>query len=372
MMGCYKDTLAFLKLIGAENNFEYQKNLSLKFLNRSKKEYQISADSYFYPINLLLAILNYNVLTKFEKNSLLMFIAKLPLISKRTIKNLSVKVWLEKGNQNSNVIKNFWEILCVGALNTNLEKASAFIFYDILIQIFFKGNFASTIVLPKFGLSESIINPAFSFIEAHGGKIIGSEIVREIIVKNRSVVSVKTADHFYSDFDYVISAIPLYALDKIISLTSLKINLELEYSTILNIHLWINQNSLQEKFYGLLDSPLHWIFVKENHINIVISDADYLAEKSKEELYIFVLNELNQFISISMDEVKNYKIIKEKRATFIPSINILDKRAENETKLKNLFLAGDWVNTGLPSTIESAAKSGRIAAGLVLNQIINQ
>lgn len=372
MMGCYKDTLAFLKLIGAENNFEYQKNLSLKFLNRSKKEYQISADSYFYPINLLLAILNYNVLTKFEKNSLLMFIAKLPLISKRTIKNLSVKVWLEKGNQNSNVIKNFWEILCVGALNTNLEKASAFIFYDILIQIFFKGNFASTIVLPKFGLSESIINPAFSFIEAHGGKIIGSEIVREIIVKNRSVVSVKTADHFYSDFDYVISAIPLYALDKIISLTSLKINLELEYSTILNIHLWMNQNSLQEKFYGLLDSPLHWIFVKENHINIVISDADYLAEKSKEELYIFVLNELNQFISISMDEVKNYKIIKEKRATFIPSINILDKRAENETKLKNLFLAGDWVNTGLPSTIESAAKSGRIAAGLVLNQIINQ
>ena len=372
MMGCYKDTLAFLKLIGAENNFEYQKNLTLKFLDRSKKEFQISADSYFYPINLLWAILNYNVLTKSEKNSLLMFIAKLPLISKRTIKNLSVKVWLEKGNQNSDVIKYFWEILCVGALNTKLEKASAFVFYDLLIQIFFKGNFASTIVLPKYGLSESIINPAISFIEMHGGRIIESETVKEIIVKNSSVVSVKTVYNIYSDFDYVISAMPLSALDKIISLTSLNINLEFEYSTIINTHLWVNQNRLHEKFYGLLDSPLHWIFMKENCINIVISDADYLTEKSKEELYVFVLNELNRFISISKDEVKNYKIIKEKRATFIPSIDILDKRAESETKLKNLFLAGDWVNTGLPSTIESAAKSGRMAARLVLNQISNQ
>ena len=76
-----------------------------------------------------------------------------------------------------------------------------------------------------------------------------------------------------------------------------------------------------------------------------------------------------KFISIEQRDITNYKIIKEKRATFIPSINILDKRPNCETNIKNLFLAGDWTNTGLPSTIESAAKSGRIAAELVLNRI---
>ena len=265
-------------------------------MDRNKKEFEINADSYFYPINLLFAILKYDVLKTNEKNNFLSFVAKLPLLSKRSIKNLTVKEWLEKEDQNPNVIKYFWEMLCVGALNTKLEKASAFIFYEILIQIFFKGNFASTIILPKYGLSESIINPAVSFIEDHGGRIIQSETVKEIMVKNRGIVTVKSENNVYDNFDYVIFAIPQYSLEKIIPLKYLDIRLKLQYSTILNIHLWISNNSLQEKFFGLLDSPLHWIFMKENHINIVISDADYLNEKCKEELYDFIMDELVQFI----------------------------------------------------------------------------
>ena len=55
-MGCYKETLSFLKLIGAENNFDYQKNLYLKFIDRNKNQYQINASTSFYPFNLLIAI----------------------------------------------------------------------------------------------------------------------------------------------------------------------------------------------------------------------------------------------------------------------------------------------------------------------------
>lgn len=372
LMGCYKDTLAFLRLIRAENNFEYQKNLCLKFLDRSKKEFQINADSYFYPLNLLNAILNFNVFSSSEKISFVLFIAKLPIVSRRSIKNLSVKEWLEKENQRSNLIKNFWEVLCIGALNTSLEKASAYIFYETLIQIFFKGNFASTIILPKYGLSESMINPAVTFIEMHGGRVISSETVKEIIVKKQRVVTIKSENNTYNDFDYVISAIPAYSLDKIFSLKNLDIKFGLNYSTILNVHIWIDKNDLKEKFYGLLDSPLHWIFVKEDHVNIVISNAYHLAQLSKEELFNFVMDELTHYTSISKNVVQHYIIIKERRATFIPSIENLNRRAKSSTTIKNLFLAGDWIDTGLPSTIESAAKSGRMAADVVLNEISNK
>ncbi len=375
LMGCYKETLSFLSLIGAENNFEYQKNLYIKFISKDKKQFKIDASKLFYPFNLLFAIINYNAFSAKDKLSFISFLIKLPFISKKSLSRSNVKEWLERENQNQTLIENFWKILCVGALNTNLEKASAYIFYEVLIEIFFNGNFASTIILPKFGLSESIINPAQEFIQKNNGQIILSETAKEILVENQKVVEVKTDKNVFTEFDYVISAIPLYAFNKIVKNenpcfepASLSGRLELSHSTILNIHIWLKENKLQEKFYGLLDSPLHWIFAKENHINIVISDADYLAEKSKEEIFDFATDELFQFTSIAKTDILNYKIIKEKRATFVPAIDILDKRPNSKTEIKNLFLAGDWINTGLPSTIESAVKSGRMAAELILNE----
>jgi squalene-associated FAD-dependent desaturase len=368
MMGCYTETLSFLKLIGVENNFEYQQNLFLKFIDRNKNQFQLNAAKTFYPFNLLMAILNYNVLNFSDKISFIRFLIKLPLLNKNSLRKITVIEWLENENQNPKIIKSFWEILCVGALNTNSEKASALVFYDVLMQIFFKGNFASTIILPKYGLSESIINPASSFLKKNGGTIILSESVKEIVVKDLKVVSIKSDKNISNNFDYVISAVPFYALDKIISIKKLNIVLELEYSTILNIHIWLQENKLQEKFYGLFDSPLHWIFVKGNHINIVISDANYLVDKSKEEIVKLVIDELVQYTTIKMEDVQQYKIIKEKRATFVPNVSTLEKRPNSKTPIKNLFLAGDWTNTGLPSTIESAIKSGRIAAELILQE----
>jgi len=81
-----------------------------------------------------------------------------------------------------------------------------------------------------------------------------------------------------------------------------------------------------------------------------------------------VKGEMKKFFLLNPDLISNYTIIKEKRATFIPSNDMMDKRLTQKTNFKNLILAGDWVNTGLPSTIESAVKSGRVAADIVLNQ----
>ncbi len=366
LMGCYRETLSFLKLISAENNFEYQKDLHLKFINRDKKEFVLDGSKLFYPINLLFAILNYNVLSFSDKISFISFLIKLPFLSRKALYSLTVKDWLTNGNQNKNIITSFWEILCVGALNTNLEKASALVFYEVLMQIFFKGNFASTIILPMFGLSKSFILPAEEFIRNNHGQIILSETVKEIRIINQKITEVKTDKNIFDNYDFVISAVPLLALEKIVPKEILKVDVEFDYSTILNVHIWLDENNFEEKFYGLLDSPLHWIFVKEKHINIVISDADYLADKSKQEILDFVTDELRHYTSIKKDDIVNYKVIKEKRATFIPDIDTLEKRPNNKTTINNLYLAGDWIDTGLPSTIESAVKSGRMAAEMIL------
>lgn len=370
MMGCYKETLSFLRLIGAEKNFIYQKNLSVNFLDYNLKGYTLQASNIFYPLNLLSGFIKYNAFTFADKLKLFRFFIKLPFASKNYLSRISVKQWLIGEDQSDKLIKAFWEIICAGALNTNLEKASAQIFRDVLKQIFFTGNFSSTIILPKFGLTESIIDPAEKFIKQNDGEIISSDYIKQFVIRENKVITSVSDRNTYSDFDFVISAMPLYSLEKIIPKKDLDINVDFAYSTIVNIHLWLNENPLKENFYGLINSPVHWIFNKANCLNIVISDADYLSDKSKEEIFEIVINEIKKFAGIRRSFVDNYKVIKEKRATFIPTKYSLNKRPQSKTTIKNLFLAGDWINTGLPSTIESAAKSGRMAADLVLREII--
>ncbi len=121
----------------------------------------------------------------------------------------------------------------------------------------------------------------------------------------------------------------------------------------------------------MIDSPVHWIFNKETHLNLVISNADYLKEKPAEEIFELVKAELEKFLFIPPDQLIDFKVVKEKRATFVPDINTLSSRPLVNTSVQNLFIAGDWIDTGLPSTIESAVKSGKLAAEAVINRSKN-
>jgi squalene-associated FAD-dependent desaturase len=362
LMGCYADTLKFINLIGAKDNFIYQNSIQVNFLKAGKSAIKLKAFGNFYPINLLVALLRFKAVTFQERLSTIRFMIKLPFVSYKKLKNVNVKEWLESEKQNESVVKSLWQIIAVGALNTSIEKASAMTFRDILLKIFFRGNFASTIIFPKYGLSQSYVNNAVDFIERKKGKVELSSNAEELVVKENKIVEIKTSHKSYTDFDFVISAIPFYSLLKLLPENILDRDIDFEYSSILNIHIWLKKNPFNESFYGLIDSPVHWIFNKDSHINLVISDANYLMEKSSEEIYEMCLRELKLFTIIAESDIQNYKVIKEKRATFIPTNKIINSRPSSRTKINNLFLAGDWIDTGLPSTLESAVKSGRMAA----------
>jgi uncharacterized protein with NAD-binding domain and iron-sulfur cluster len=107
------------------------------------------------------------------------------------------------------------------------------------------------------------------------------------------------------------------------------------------------------------------VFNKGTHINIVISDANEFTNKSDDNILELLKGELKKYFLLDSELISKYKVIKEKRATFIPSKEIINNRPSQKTNINNLVLAGDWVDTGLPSTIESAVKSGRVASKIV-------
>ncbi|MCU0414718.1 MAG: hydroxysqualene dehydroxylase HpnE [Ignavibacteriaceae bacterium] len=368
LMGCYYYTLEFLSLIGAKENFSIQKRLEVNFVKEGFRVFPLKGFPFIYPINLMVGLLKYDAIGLADRLSLLKVFFMLPFLSHYRFSNINIKEWLEKENQSQNVQDAFWGILAVGALNTSMQKASAKIFIDILKQIFLKGNKAATIVLPKYGLSESYCKNAEEYIGKNGGEIILSEPVEKIVISEDKVTEIHSSKKVFLDFDYVVSAIPAFALNRIIDDEN-RINIpDFKYSSILNIHLWLKENKIPEVFFGLINSPLHWVFNKGTHLNIVISDANELVNKSDEDKIKVVKDEMKKFFLLDSELITGYKIIKEKRATFIPSNDILDKRPSQRTQIKNLVLAGDWVDTGLPSTIESAVKSGKVAADLIISR----
>ncbi len=362
MMGCYNETLRFLKMIGAENNLIVQDKLKVDFLLPHFQKVKFKADSKLYPFNLASALLRYKALSPLNRFRMFKFFLRLPLASSRDLSRMSVYDWLEQENQNENIRKAFWEILAAGALNTSIYKASAKVFRDILIEIFFNGNKASTIILPREGLTETYCSNAVKFIEERGGSVVMGEQVNKLVVDNNRLKAVITNRRTVKEFKAVLSSVPYYSLVRILQAEKLPVDPGFMYSSILTVHIWLKENKLENTFYGLIGSEIHWLFNQGTHLTLVRSDADELINKSKEEIFELVKAELYKFCFIEQDDIADYRIIKEKRATFIPSNEILNNRPGPFTSVNGLVIAGDWTNTGLPSTIESAVKSGRIAA----------
>jgi len=367
MMGCYNYTLQFFDIIGARSKFNRPDKLAVNFVKPGFNVLPLKAVSSIYPINLLIGLLSYKAITLSDRLRLLNIFLKLLLYSSRDLEKLSVDEWLNREGQNTEIKKAFWEIIAVGALNADITKASARLFVDILKQMFIGGNKAASIILPKYGLSESYCNDAVKYIENNGSTISFSETVTGIKSAGSRITAVQTSKRIIEDFDSIISALPLYALKRVLPEQNIIHLPELEYSSILTLHIWLKNNKLKDKFYGLIDSPVHWVFNHGSYITLVISSADSIIGGTKEELFELCSRELQSYLNINKEDVSGYKVIKEKRATFVPSNNILKERPGAATPYRNFFLAGDWTDTKLPATIEGAVKSGKVASDCIIN-----
>jgi squalene-associated FAD-dependent desaturase len=373
MMGCYDETIAFLRKINSIDKLVFQESLSISFVQRGGKINKLSAPKDFFPLNLLFAIMNYKVLRFRDRLKIVDVFLDLLCDYSDNLKTKTVKEWLDSKNQSENNNKAFWDIIVAGALNTTSEKASAELFSEILKRIFLTDNLSSTIIIPGTDLSNLYIEDAVNFISARKGIIKLNERVIAVLTENDKIVKIKTNKNIYADFDFLVIAIPTHAIEKIDFPNSSKPNIpKLNYSPILNVYFWLNVNPFNQKFYGLIDSKIHWLFNHGNYISMTASSADELIGFENDDIKTIFLSEIEKFFPIFKSEfVNGSKIIKEKKATFIPDIASNKIRKDICLPFNNLFLAGDWINTGLPSTIESAVLSGRMAANYVLSSLSN-
>lgn len=399
LMGCYHETRSYLRLIGADHLVTLQPNLHIDFLHPLRGLASLSCPPLPAPLHALVGMLKLRSLPLKDRFGLLRVGIDLLFHSEEReheIAERSVDEWLTQLGQSELSKKYLWDIIAIGSLNDDPKTVSALLFYRVLRAAFMGTREDSALMIPRVGLSELLVDPAVRFLRAHGSEVKTSCGVEELLVDGSHIRGVRCADgKTYSAHAYI-SAVPHYALLNLIHPTVQSSNhpfkpLTLfESSPIITIHLWLDRPVVEQEFIALLDSRVQWVFNRsrmlrkqstessmqvakgsrpmsaaENrqYLSLVISGAGEYVEMEKERLVKVGMNDLRRaFPEARMANVVHSLVIKEKRATFSPKPAVEPLRPSSRTLFDNLFLAGDWTDTGLPSTIEGAVISGRRAA----------
>jgi uncharacterized protein with NAD-binding domain and iron-sulfur cluster len=119
---------------------------------------------------------------------------------------------------------------------------------------------------------------------------------------------------------------------------------------------------------GVIGGTAEWIFAFDDRISVTVSCADAIVDQDREALAATIWADVVKALNITAP-MPAWQIVKEKRATFAATPAQDARRPQQKTRWRNLFLAGDWVQTGLPATIEGALRSGETAAALALRHL---
>jgi zeta-carotene desaturase len=385
MMGCYIDTLRYLEIIGATPLIDVQQTLEIHFRSSSENTARLHLPRLPQPWAALFGLFGLNHISWSDRLSVLT-IGKELLKSEPDLQastsGLTVKQWLNKHGQSELIQHHLWDIITVSTLNESTSVASAFLFARILKAIFFGPLSHASMVFPRKGLTTVLVDPAIRFIEQHGGVVRTSTTVSGFRCGYQEIASVTLNDGLMIKPKAIVFAIPFFDIPR--SWRDLKDELSSQYSSaeqltsspILSIHLWYDREFVHDDVVALVDSPIHWIFNKSrifgradcrsSYLSLVVSAADSLMDLSKEELVNLADREMRRFYPDAAPVgLIHTRVIKEKRATLSPTVASDINRPSHTTSLKNVFLAGDWTNTGLPATIEGAIRSGFSCSSLV-------
>jgi hydroxysqualene dehydroxylase len=381
LFGCYYHTLEFLRRIGADDRVSFRPTLEVPFLDRAGRRSVLRCPPLPSPLHLLAGVLDWDALPWRDRLSTFRLVGPLRAArrSRDDASSLTVAEWLTATRQGNRLREWLWEPLAVAALNQSPAEAAAAPFIRVLAQMFGPDATAAAIVLPNRPLHLMYAQPARDFVIARGGEVRTNALARLIVEGNR-VAGVEIRGERIP-VRRAIAAVPWFALRQLFAgaippqMVSIVRDADAMTSKpIVTVNLWYDRQVMQDAFVGLPGRTSQWVFEKRvafgeeaSHLSIVSSAADAIATTPAEVLVRLAAGEIAQALPRARDaRLIRGTVIREKRATFSLAPG-QPRRPETATPVAGLALAGDWIDTGLPGTIESAVLSGHWAAEAMEN-----
>lgn len=263
------------------------------------------------------------------------------------------------------VYRRLWEPLATSALNTDPSEGAAKLLWPVLTQTFLRGEAWCRPYVADEGLSPCFIDPALAFLETAGATVSFNHRVRELKIDRDRLTGFETTRGAVAlgPSDAAILAVPAPAAAALLP----DLAAPTDSRAIVNAHFRLDYApALPDgaRFLGLVGGAAQWIFVRDDIASITVSAADDLAAKPNEEIADILWGDLAQALDLPHADRPPCRIINERRATFAQTTAVAASRPKSSTGVTNMFLAGDWTDTGLPATIEGAIQSGTRAAAL--------
>jgi squalene-associated FAD-dependent desaturase len=252
--------------------------------------------------------------------------------------------------------------LLLAALNIEPSAGSAALAGAVIRETLATGGQACRPLVAREGLGSALIEPALTLLRERNAPVRMGHQLHRLRASDKRVEALDFGGDtitLASD-DVVILAVPPYAASALVE----GLKTPTEFRAIVNAHFRIEPAPYQPPILGLINSTTEWVFAFPGRVATTISAGDRFIDTPRDALARTIWSEVAAATGLPAD-LPPWQIVRERRATFAATPEQDALRPGPNTRFTNLLLAGDWTNTGLPATIESAIRSGRRAAELV-------
>lgn len=262
--------------------------------------------------------------------------------------------------------ERLWAPLAVSGLNMAPERASARLFAAILRESLLRGEAACRPLVAMEGLSHAFIAPALARLAALGATMQVNARLEGLDRTDGRVTGFRAAGARVElgPGESLVLALPAWGTAKLLP----EIAAPPPGPAIVNAHFRLERPVALPgglPFLALIGGTAEWLFVRGDVVSVTVSAADPLAARPADEVAALLWADAARALGVA-GPMPPCRIVKERRATADQSPAHVASRPSAHTAWSNLFLAGDWTDTGLPATLEGAVRSGQRAAAAAL------
>lgn len=409
-LGCCTNLADFYRRAGSEGKIRFYDRLY--FADRAGRRSTIKASWLPPPLHMAPSFTFFGGLTLADKRAIanaLLAIAKAggrPVGKVGDIAGISMLDWLNRMKQTTGAIERFWRVVLVSALDEELARTDARYGIEVFWKAFLANRSGYRIGIPSVPLGE-LYEGCREAIVKRGGEVELRRGVREIRMCEKRFASAILEDGTEISADICIAAAPHSAISGLLpcgmpgAAGMIEGLSNINTSPITGVHFWFDRAVMKEPFLALLDHMTQWVFNKSllygpdgrsgngnsasrkvsrasdeaeiskgQYLQLVISASYDLVQSSRQEIIDLCRRELGDILPATREaDLIRATVIKEIHATFSPRPGVDQWRPAQKTAVENLFLAGDWTQTGWPSTMEGAVRSGYLAAEAALARL---
>lgn len=375
LLGAYRDTLRLMRLCGIDPaKAMLRLPLQMRYPPGSGGM-DFIAPRLPAPLHLLVALLRTKGLANQDKLALARFSTTARWMDWRLHTDCSVSELLERFDQTERLSALMWRPLCIAALNTPPQRASAQVFLNVLRDSLGARRAASDMLLPTVDLSTLFPQRAAAYVGSCGGQVNVGTTVTAIRQEGQRWRLSGNHESANDVFDAVIVATQApHAASLLEALPGAAALPSFEYEPITTCYLqYAPDLRLEQVFYALADNPDtgswgQFVFdrgqldaVQAGMLAVVVSASADAIALGHVALTAAITRQLVAVLgNAQLANPRWSKVITEKRATFACTPGL--QRPPNATGLNGLFIAGDYTAGDYPATLESAVRSGIAAA----------